>query len=143
MPSCAASFAAVVAGSWHVPLRQTKACAPALPARLPFSSGTISSAAAAWSIPPEAGIDALAPDLPGLSRDGGYNVVNASGFSARADGSMAEYDHVPGLRKQLERTPRALPKLTIAKKPFEELTFEDFELTGYEPDPPISFKVAV
>jgi penicillin amidase len=41
----------------------------------------------AWSIPPEAGFDDLAPDLPGLSRDGGYNVVNASGFSARADGS--------------------------------------------------------
>ena len=27
---------------------------------------------------------------------------------------MAEYDHVPGLLTQLERTPRKLPKLTIA-----------------------------
>jgi penicillin amidase len=40
-----------------------------------------------FSIPPAAGFDDLAPDLPGISRDGGYNVVNASGFSATADGS--------------------------------------------------------
>jgi penicillin amidase len=40
-----------------------------------------------YSIPPAAGFDDLAPDLPGISRDGGYNVVNASGFSATADGS--------------------------------------------------------
>jgi penicillin amidase len=40
-----------------------------------------------FSIPPQAGFDDLAPGLPGISRDGGYNVVNASGFSARADGS--------------------------------------------------------
>jgi penicillin amidase len=40
----------------------------------------------AFSIPPAAGFADLAPDLPGLSRDGGFEVVNASGFSARADG---------------------------------------------------------
>jgi penicillin amidase len=40
---------------------------------------------APFSIPPAAGFDDLAPGLPGLSRDGGYEVVNASGFSARAD----------------------------------------------------------
>ncbi len=38
-----------------------------------------------WSIPPFGGFEDLAPGLPGLPRDGGYNVVNASGFSARAD----------------------------------------------------------
>jgi penicillin amidase len=37
------------------------------------------------SIPPQAGYADLAPGLPGISRDGGYEVVNASGFSARAD----------------------------------------------------------
>jgi penicillin amidase len=41
----------------------------------------------AFSIPPAAGFDDLGPGLPGLSRDGGYNVVNASGFSATADGT--------------------------------------------------------
>lgn len=38
-----------------------------------------------FSIPPAAGFDNLSPELSGLARDGGYNVVNASGFSARAD----------------------------------------------------------
>jgi penicillin amidase len=37
------------------------------------------------SLPPAGGFTDLAPGLPGLSRDGGYEVVNASGFSARAD----------------------------------------------------------
>jgi penicillin amidase len=40
----------------------------------------------ALSIPPQNGFDNLSPDLRGLARDGGYNVVNASGFSARATG---------------------------------------------------------
>ena len=33
--------------------------------------------------------------------------------------------------------------LKIAKKPFNELTYEDFEIIGYEHDPFIKFKVAV
>lgn len=40
----------------------------------------------ALSVPPAAGFSDLAPGLPGISRDGGYEVVNASGFNARADG---------------------------------------------------------
>jgi penicillin amidase len=39
----------------------------------------------ALSVPPAGGWADLAPDLPGLARDGSYEVVNASGFSARAD----------------------------------------------------------
>jgi penicillin amidase len=39
----------------------------------------------AFSVPPAAGYADVAPDLPGLARDGGFEVVNASGFSARAD----------------------------------------------------------
>lgn len=39
---------------------------------------------ASFSIPPQADFEDLAPGLPGLSRDGGYEVVNASGFSARS-----------------------------------------------------------
>ncbi len=38
-----------------------------------------------FSIPPAAGFANLSAALPGLSRDGGYEVVNASGFSAKAD----------------------------------------------------------
>jgi penicillin amidase len=38
-----------------------------------------------FSIPPQAGFEDLSPDLSGLARDGGYEVVNASGFSARSN----------------------------------------------------------
>jgi penicillin amidase len=38
-----------------------------------------------FSIPPQAGFEDVAPGLRGLARDGGYDVVNASGFSARAE----------------------------------------------------------
>ncbi len=54
-----------------------------------------------------------------------------------------EYDHVPGLREQLQREPRPLPRLVIAKKPFHELRFEDFRVEDYHPHPKIKFKVAV
>ncbi len=39
----------------------------------------------AFDIPPQAGFEDLSPELPGLARDGGYEVVNRSGFSARAE----------------------------------------------------------
>jgi len=38
-----------------------------------------------FSVPPAGGYSDLAPELPGVARDGGYEVVNASSFSARAD----------------------------------------------------------
>ena len=56
---------------------------------------------------------------------------------------MAENDHVPGLREQLKREPRPLPRLLIARKPFNDLQFEDFSLENYNPDSKIKFKVAV
>ncbi len=70
-------------------------------------------------------------------------IVDAHIYTASEDGSNAEYDHVPGLLEQLKRSPRPLPKLTIAKKPIDQLTFEDFAITGYDPHPKIDFKVAV
>jgi penicillin amidase len=39
-----------------------------------------------FDIPPQAGFSDVSPQLRGLARDGGYEVVNASGFSARATG---------------------------------------------------------
>jgi len=42
-----------------------------------------------FSLPPAAGFEDLAPSLPGLARDGGYEVVNASGFSAEAGNAGA------------------------------------------------------
>lgn len=52
-------------------------------------------------------------------------------------------NHVDGLKEQLKREPRELPTLEIARKPVDELTFDDFKLHGYDPDPVIKFEVAV
>ena len=52
-------------------------------------------------------------------------------------------NHVDGLKEQLTRTPKKLPTLKIAQKPFWDLKFEDFELLGYEHDAFIKFPVAV
>ncbi len=52
-------------------------------------------------------------------------------------------NHIEGLKKQLERTPKPLPQLKIAKKPFDELEFEDFELVNYQHDEFIKFPIAV
>ena len=42
-----------------------------------------------------------------------------------------------------KRTPKPLPRLEIARKPIDELMFEDFTLIGYEFHEPIKFEVAV
>jgi len=52
-------------------------------------------------------------------------------------------NHIDGLKEQLTRTPKPLPTLRIAKKPFWDLKFEDFEVLNYEHDPFIKFEVAV
>ena len=50
-----------------------------------------------------------------------------------------------GVKEQLKREPRALPRLLIKRKPASmfEYQFEDFELVGYDPHPPIKYPVAV
>lgn len=72
-----------------------------------------------------------------------HTIVDAHIYYAEPGSPMQEYDHARGLREQLKREPRPLPKLVIAKKPFNELKFEDFQLVGYHPHPKIKFKVAV
>ncbi len=52
-------------------------------------------------------------------------------------------NHIDGLKEQLTRTPKKLPKLVIADKPFWDLEFEDFELKNYEHDEFIKFPIAV
>lgn len=52
-------------------------------------------------------------------------------------------NHIEGLKEQLKRTPKPLPRLEIARKPIDELRFEDFTLIGYEYYEPIKFEVAV
>jgi thymidylate synthase len=52
-------------------------------------------------------------------------------------------NHIDGLKEQLKRTPKPLPRLEIAQKPWDQLRFEDFSLIGYESYEPIKFPVAV
>ena len=52
-------------------------------------------------------------------------------------------NHIGGLREQLKRSPRPLPRVEIAAKPLDALAFEDFNLVGYDPHPAIKFEVAV
>jgi thymidylate synthase len=52
------------------------------------------------------------------------------------------YDHVPGLLTQLSREPRDRPRIDIADKPLDDLGYDDFELSGYDPAPGLEFAVA-
>ncbi|MFT7462182.1 MAG: thymidylate synthase [Pseudohongiellaceae bacterium] len=72
-----------------------------------------------------------------------HTIVDAHIYCAKADGSMSEYCHIAGLKEQLTRDTLPLPKLHIADVPFDELTFDDFRLEGYEHKPAIRFAVAV
>lgn len=86
-----------------------------------------------------------------------HTLVDAHIYTSKPDGSMAEYDHLPGLKEQLGRASRPLPRLTIDPSIREledverlmapEVTTEEilqkFRLEHYEPHPEIKFKVAV
>lgn len=84
-----------------------------------------------------------------------HTLVDAHIYTCKPDGSMADRDHVPGLREQLSREPRPLPRLTIDSsiKSLDdvgrllELDTEElmklFVLDGYDPHPAIKFGVAV
>lgn len=72
-----------------------------------------------------------------------HTIVDAHIYMAEPGSRWADHDHIAGLKEQLTRTPKPLPRLVIAKRPFDELQFEDFQLVGYECHEPIRFKVAV
>lgn len=84
-----------------------------------------------------------------------HTLIDAHVYTAKPDGSMAEFDHVPGLRDQLERAPRPLPRLVIdpSIRELDDLRglleadtdeiLSKFRLEDYDPHPPITFKVAV
>lgn len=72
-----------------------------------------------------------------------HTIVDAHIYCAKPGSETADYDHVEGLKKQLTREPLPLSRLVIAKKPIDELKFEDFQLVGYQCHEAIKFKVAV
>jgi thymidylate synthase len=56
-------------------------------------------------------------------------------------------NHVDALKEQLEREPRAFPKLKINPNKtissIDDFEFDDFEVIGYNPHKPIKMKMAV
>lgn len=77
-------------------------------------------------------------------------VAHVTGFKpgdfVHTFGDAHIYDnHVAQVKEQLKRTPRVLPKIKLNKKvkDIDDFKFEDIELTGYDPHPPIKGEVAV
>lgn len=55
-------------------------------------------------------------------------------------------NHLDGAREQITRTPRPLPKMVLKcppTTPFDQVKFEDFELTEYDPHPHIKFAISI
>jgi thymidylate synthase len=52
-------------------------------------------------------------------------------------------NHIDGVKEQLTRTPKALPKLKLAQKCVFDFQFEDIQLLDYEHDAFIKFPIAV
>jgi len=73
----------------------------------------------------------------------GHSIVDLNIYVADKGSPNEEFDHMEGLKEQLKRKPLSLPQLIIAKKPIDELKFEDFELLNYQSHDKINFKVAV
>ena len=85
----------------------------------------------------------------------GHTLVDAHIYTKKTDGSMEEYDHIPGLREQLDRNPGKLPNLVVDQsiKTLDDVMglldadtdtiLSKFKLENYEPQPFIQFKVAV
>jgi len=85
----------------------------------------------------------------------GHSLVDAHIYTKKADGTMAEYDHIPGLKEQSSRTVDKLPELEIDPKiktlddvmdlldADTDTILSKFKLKNYNPKPFIPFKVAV
>lgn len=72
-----------------------------------------------------------------------HTIIDAHIYVADKGSEQERYDHLAGLKEQLTREPMPLSRLTIAKKPIDDLMFEDFSLENYVSHPKIKFEVAV
>ena len=75
-----------------------------------------------------------------IAQETGYQLGQ---FSHYINDAHIYVNHIDGLKEQLTRDPKKLPRLKIESKPFWDIEFEDFTLNDYHPDPPIRFEVAV
>ena len=76
-------------------------------------------------------------------RENYLDVLDWINKNSPRDENEEKYDHVTAILEQLARGTKPLPKLTIAKKPFDKLEFEDFKLENYEHHPAIRRSMAV
>lgn len=86
-----------------------------------------------------------------------HSLIDLHIYTSKPDGLMAEYDHIPALKEQLERGPRPLPRLVIdpsikeladveklmAPSVSTEEILGRFKLIDYNPWPALKGKVAV
>lgn len=72
-----------------------------------------------------------------------HTIIDAHIYVADKGSKMEKYDHLEGLKEQIKREPLPLPKLEIARKPIDQLKFEDFNLINYQHHDRIKFEVAV
>lgn len=72
-----------------------------------------------------------------------HTIIDAHIYVADKGSPQEKYGHIEGLKEQLTREPLPLAKLKIANKPIDELTFDDFEIIGYQCLDRIKFEVAV
>ncbi|MBI2418155.1 MAG: thymidylate synthase [Ignavibacteriales bacterium] len=72
-----------------------------------------------------------------------HTIIDAHIYVADKGSEQERYDHLAGLKEQLTREPMPLSRLHIAKKPIDDLQFEDFSLENYVSHPKIKFEVAV
>jgi thymidylate synthase len=89
--------------------------------------------------------------------DFGHTLIDAHLYTSKPDGTLAEYDHLPGIREQMRRPSRIVPLLLIhpsiqsladiealmAPDVTTEHILDMFKLVDYFPHPNIPFKVAV
>ncbi|HMU43302.1 MAG TPA: thymidylate synthase [Ignavibacteriaceae bacterium] len=72
-----------------------------------------------------------------------HTIIDAHIYVAEKGSVNEKFDHLEGLKLQLQREPLPLPTLKINLKPIDELKFDDFQLIDYQYHEKIKFEVAV
>ncbi len=89
-------------------------------------------------------IKELREKVKNVSQKGDYlNILDWINKNSPKDEIEEKYDHVTAVLEQMSKEPKPLPKLTIAKKPFDKLTFEDFKIEDYDSHSAIKRSMAV
>lgn len=76
----------------------------------------------------------LKEKVKNVSQKGDYlEILEWINKNSPKDEIEEKYDHVTAILEQMSRESKKLPKLNIAKKPFDKLTIDDFILEEYNP----------